>query len=284
MYLHYFGLPEYPFELTPNTQFLFLSKQYEESLECLLYAIRERKGFATLIGEIGTGKTTLCRELLSRLDDTVATSLLFNPLLDTKNLIKSINRDFGCNTNRDDDLNDHIHELNNFLLLLNQNGKNAVVVIDEAQNLSRESLEVIRMLSNLETENQKLLQIILVGQPELDERLHSYELRQLNQRITIRCEFRELNLPETKDYILHRLSKANLKPGSLFFNQSAIKAIYKFSNGVPRLINMLGDRALLTAYVKSERVINKQIVKTALADLRFRKQRNRFFNLFIKKS
>ena len=265
MYLEFFNLKEYPFNVTPDTRFLFLSTQHKEAINCLLYGITERKGFTTLTGEIGTGKTTITREVLNRLDTTIATSLVFNPLLSVDELLKSINQDFGCKETKG--FHTHpIYTLNEFLLEQEQTGKNAVVFIDEAQNLSFEALEAIRMLSNLETEHKKLLQIILIGQPELERKLSSYELRQLNQRISVRYNLTPLNFKETKAYIIHRLFTANTS-GELHFSDGAIKKIYEYSRGTPRLINMVCDRTLLAAYTFGERFVSKKIALHAMNDL-----------------
>jgi general secretion pathway protein A len=266
MYREFFDLKEYPFDMTPDPRFLHLSKQHEEAIATLCYGIHFRKGFVTLTGEIGTGKTTLVREVLNRLDDNVNTSLLLNPLLSILDLLKAINQDFG---NKIDSISpqDQINALNNFLFDGDKNGKNAVVLIDESQNLSFEALEMIRMLSNLETENKKLLQIILVGQPELDQKLKSHNLRQLNQRITVRYKLYPLDFTETKKYIFHRLEIAGGQ-GKLKFEDTAIKRIYKYSNGIPRLINVISDRALLESYVKGKKIVDKKIIKSAISDIR----------------
>ena len=204
MYLKYFNFREYPFNITPASKFLFMARQYHEALDILTYSILERKGFVALTGEIGTGKTTILHELLNRLGDKVDSSLILNPLLSSLDLLRSINHDFG-NEFAGDSVYDALNSLNEFLLDKKRKTKNAIVIIDEAQNLPYSSLEMIRMLSNLETSDKKLLQIILVGQPELEKKLSSFQLRQLNQRIGVRYRLNPLNLNETCEYIFHRL-------------------------------------------------------------------------------
>lgn len=274
MYLHFFHLKEEPFTMTPDPRFLFLSHQHEAAVESLLYGIRYRKGFMALTGEIGTGKTTLCRELLNRLDANVEIAVILNPLLSVPALLKAINRDFG-NDVAGDAVETQIEGLNRFLLARLKEGHNAVVLIDEAQNLSIEALEMTRLLSNLETDQQKLLQIILVGQPELEQTLQSVKLRQLDQRISVRYQLGKLNVDETERYILHRL---NIAGGNGYpqFEPRAFKRIYRATEGYPRLINMVCDRALLAAYARRSHTVNTTIVHEALGDLEGPRRRFRW--------
>lgn len=266
MYLKYFGLNERPFSLTPDSKFLFLTKQYESALDIMNYSVGERLGFAVLSGEVGTGKTTLTREFLNRLNDSVETALLVNPLLSVSELLKAINRDFG-NPVRNLSPQRQIESLNRFLLKQYESGKNAVVVIDEAQNLSFEALEIIRMLSNIETDKAKLLQIILVGQPELMEKLDSHELRQLNQRITARCYLVPLSFIETIRYISHRIVLSGGQ-NKIIFEPRSYEVIFRETKGFPRLINIICDRSLIAAYVADTATITPNIVKQAIRDLR----------------
>jgi len=265
MYLEYFNLKEEPFSITPDPRFLYLSDQYESAIESLLYAIEQRKGFSVLTGEVGTGKTTLCRELLNRLDEKTEVSIVLNPLLSVNGLLKAINADFG-NEIVADNADDHLAVLNHYLLSRVEKGINAVVLIDEAQNLSVEALEMTRLLSNLETDRQKLLQIVLVGQPELEDTLKSFRLRQLNQRISIRQRIGAFSLPKLQEYIVHRLSVAG-GAGHVDFEPGAIKKIHGHSRGYPRLANILCDRVLLAAFARRTRTIDKKIVKESIADL-----------------
>ncbi len=266
MYLNFFRLKEEPFNMTPDPRFMFLSRQHEEALESLLYGIEHRKGFMAIIGGIGTGKTTICRTLINRLDDNVDTSVIFNPMLSVVELLAAINEDFGNKSGADDTVKGQLDALNKFLLRRLRWNKNAVVIIDEAQHLSFESFEMLRMLSNLETENKKLLQIIFLGQPELLEKLKSPELAQLSQRISVRYLLGALNYDETCNYVAHRLSIAGAD-ASLKFEAGAMKKVFEVSGGVPRVINKLCDRTLLTAYAERKLVVDKKMVKRANLDM-----------------
>ena len=266
MYESFFALKEKPFALTPNPRFLFLSKTHNEVYAHLIYGIESRAGFVEVTGEVGTGKTTILRTLLSHLDKSKSrVALIFNPKLTAFELLRNINREFGVD---DDGASnpDLIHALNAFLLAENEAGRTPVLVIDEAQNLSGEVLEQIRLLSNLETEEDKLIQVILVGQPELRHHLSDHSLRQLNQRIAVRYQLRPLNREETTSYILHRLNVAGRPDGNVF-TQSALKKVFQCSGGVPRRINLICDRALLTAYSEERGTVSPRDVKQAVAEL-----------------
>ncbi|MFA5324016.1 MAG: AAA family ATPase, partial [Smithella sp.] len=261
MYAAYFGLKENPFSLSPEPRYLFLSEQHRDALNCLIYGIQERKGFVLLAGDIGMGKTTICRSLLSSLDNSVETALIFNTAVDELDLLETILGEYGIDIKeKSKTKNNFIDILNEFLLKNFAAGKTAVLLIDEAQNLSHGVLEQIRMLSNLETETEKLIQIILIGQPEIKNTLMRPALRQLNERITVRYDLKPLSLPEVRDYIMHRLAIAQ-GPGSLTFTKGAFSLIYNFSEGIPRRINALCDRALLIAYTKNINKINRKIVR-----------------------
>lgn len=265
MYLEYFGLEKEPFSITPDPDFLYWSKQHERIRESLLYGIRQRKGFLLLTGEIGTGKTTLCREIVSQINHDTEVSIILNPLLSTFGLLKAINNDFG-NRVRGKTSEEQLQRLNEFLLKKMLAGRNAVVIIDEAQNLPFEALEMIRLLSNIETDTQKLLQIVLVGQPELEETLQSYALRQLNQRIIIRQRLDILDFDEIRNYIESRLQKSGYKDFRLFDNK-VLRAIYKYTKGSPRMTNILCDRMLLAAFARRTRILTKETIKDAIIDL-----------------
>lgn len=268
MYNSYFSLKETPFNITPDPKFLFMSKRHEEALNILLYGIHERKGFMAVIGEVGTGKTTLCRLILEQMDDKVKTALILNPCLSEIELLRNINKDFGeiGIASSSESKIDLIDQLNRFLLRLISEGKNAVLIIDESQNLTSEVLEQIRLISNLETATEKLIQIILVGQPELDEKLRQARLRQLNQRIAIRCYLEPLTHAEVFAYIQYRLLVAGHR-GNIIFTKKAVNMIYSYSSGIARRINMVCDRALLCAYVKNRVEIDHYIIKEAIKDL-----------------
>ena len=215
-------------------------------------------------GEVGTGKTISLRALLNGLDDTTETSLILNPQLSCLELLETINRDFRRKQSRGS-IKDQIDHLNTFVLECAKKGRNAVVIIDEAQNLSYEALEMTRLLSNLETETDKLLQIVLVGQPELEEKLAQPELRQLRQRIQIYCRLTPLNRDQTERYIIFRIQKAGPQ-AMVAFEKSAVTQIHKYSKGIPRLINVLSDFCLLSAYLNNARVITKQMVRQAFSE------------------
>ncbi len=261
MYQEFHGLREKPFVLTPDPQFLFLSEGHRTAIESLLYGIQQKEGFMVVTGNIGTGKTTISRTLLERLDKTVKTAVIFNSFLTEEELLESILLDFGF-PSKGRTKKERIDALNKLLIYLSSHGKNAVLIIDEAQNLSIPVLEQIRMLSNLETEKEKLLQIILLGQLELDQKLRSDELKQLNQRIAIRHHLVPLTRTEMESYIYQRLMVAGSQ-GSITFSRPALHEIYKFSKGTPRLINLLCDRALLGGLVEQTHHIEKGIIKKA---------------------
>ncbi|MFP6597696.1 MAG: AAA family ATPase, partial [Candidatus Hydrogenedentota bacterium] len=265
MYTEYYGLTEKPFNLTPDPRYLFLSRKHKEAFAHLMYGIRHRSGFVMVSGEIGTGKTTICRSLLKQLDPNIEVALIFNPYLSPQELLKCINRDFGIESESATIL-ELIDELNEYLLLCASEGKNCVLIIDEAQDLSAEILEQIRLLSNLETEKEKLLQIMLIGQPELARKLELNELRQLNQRITARYHLEALGEEETLQYVAFRLRVAGGRK-KVRFTRKAIRVIYEISQGTPRVINALCDRSLLIGYTREIREITPKIVKLAAKEI-----------------
>ncbi|OGR23526.1 MAG: hypothetical protein A2X79_08265 [Desulfuromonadaceae bacterium GWB2_53_15] len=266
MYTKYFGFNEKPFTLTPNPRFIFLSKNHKEAFAHLLYGINNHYGFIELIGEVGTGKTTVLRTLLGQLkDDNYRTALIFNPCLTGVELLRSINHEFGIEA-ESEYANELLVELNRFLLAENAEGRTVVLVIDEAQNLQPEVLEQIRLISNLETENDKLIQIILAGQPELKTLLERPSLRQLNQRIAVRYILKSMNTNETRTYIRHRMDVAG-ETGGVSFSYYAINWIYLYTRGVPRMINILCDRALLIAYGDERRRISSNIITRAIREI-----------------
>ncbi len=266
MYEAFYGLNEKPFNLTPDPKYLYLSEKHKEAFAHLLFGIKNRSGFVMVTGEIGTGKTTICRNLLNQLDEDTELAFVFNPSLNPVELLKRINSEFGVETSAATVL-ELTDVLNQYLLEAAAQGKRCVLVIDEAQNLTPPVLEQIRLLSNLETETEKLLQIILIGQPELVERLELRELRQLNQRITARYHLRPLNEKETLQYIAYRLHVAGGRR-KVRFAKPAIHAVYKYSGGTPRVINAICDRALLIGYTREAHTITKAIVKRAAREIR----------------
>ncbi len=261
MYQEFYGLREKPFVLTPDPQFLYLSDSHRTAIDSLHYGIGQKEGFIVITGDIGTGKTTICRAFLGKLEKNVKTAVIFNSLLSEGKLLESILQDFGF-PSKGRTKHDLINALNQSLLQLLSRGENAVLIIDEAQNLSIPVLEQVRMLSNLETDKEKLLQIILFGQLELDQKLRSSKLKQLNQRIAIRHHLLPLTRMEMESYIYQRLMVAGAQ-GSISFSKSAFNGIYKFSKGTPRLVNLLCDRALLGGFVEQTYQIDRGIIKKA---------------------
>jgi general secretion pathway protein A len=275
MYKNFFGLNERPFKLVPNPAYLFLSKSHEEALAHLTYAVIQGEGFMEITGEVGTGKTTLCRAFLEHLDNDTKVAYIFNPTLDSLELLKAINDEFGIPSDADN-AKDLIDTLNAFLIEQKIQRKNTVLLIDEAQNLTNEVLELLRLLSNLETTKHKLLHIILVGQPELKEKLDSHELRQLRQRISLSCRLMPLSFKDVRNYIQHRLHVASGKP-EIQFAEAAYRSIYNYSKGIPRLINIVCDRALLTAFGLDQKEITQKIVRASIKELTHRSDiKNRF--------
>ena len=267
MYQDYFGFKEPPFTLTPNPEYLFLSRCHQEAYAHLLYAIESRAGFIELSGEVGTGKTTLIRTLLAELPpEKYRTALIFNPTLSPLGLLQEINREFGLPFGSSESRDLH-QLLNEFLLAENAADRTVILVIDEAQNLSRDVLEQIRLISNLETEREKLVQIVLVGQPELRELLARDDLRQLRQRITVRYHLGRMDRGDVHDYIRHRIRIAAAGREPVTFAKSAVKRLAAWSQGLPRLINSGCDRALLLAYTRDSREITAKMVAAALDDL-----------------
>ena len=274
MYLEFFGLREKPFGLTPDPKFLFFSEKHREALDHLLYGIHQKEGFVLISGDTGTGKTTLCRALLERLDPReVATSLILNPLLNEEELLKAILEDFGL-PSAGATRKELLDVLNRFLLKTLAAGRTAVLIIDEAQHLSTECLEQVRLLSNLETHKEKLIQIILVGSEELPAKLEAFELRHLQQRISLRYHLRPLDKRETRSYLQHRLNMARAA-GSTSFDKGAYREIYRFSKGVPRLINIIAERTLLAAYLAESRKVRKTHVIEGKQSLNGRLPRSR---------
>lgn len=265
MYEKFFSFKERPFKLVPNPAYLFLSKSHQEAMAHLVYAAGAGDGFLEITGEVGTGKTTLCRAFLDRLDSRTEAAYIFNPVLDSLGLLKAINDEFGISS-EPDSRKALLDILNRFLIATKSGGRDAVLVIDEAQNLSPEVLEQIRLISNLETTRDKLLQIVLIGQPELREMLDSRELRQLRQRITLSCRLAPLDRDETESYIRHRIRVASGRTDDLF-TQRAIRIIHRYSGGIPRLINMACDRSLLMAYSFDKAVVDGKVAEDASLEL-----------------
>jgi len=271
MHEEYYGFAEKPFSLTPDPKYLYKSESHANAFDLLQYAIRRREGFVVVTGDIGTGKTTLCRAILEQLDRRTFTALVLNPFLSEEDLLRLILQDFGV-VSRDEmkrgrlagvSKQDLIETLNEFLLSLLPLRAGALLIIDEAQNLPRQVLEQIRILSNLETDKEKLLQIVLVGQLNLKDLLRSPELRQLDQRVSIRYELKPLTREETSAYIAHRLTIAG--GGSVVgFSPKALDLVHRYTNGIPRLINLVCDRALLGGYsARTNRITHEMVIAAA---------------------
>ena len=265
MYTEFFGLDERPFALAPDPKYMFMGRSHREAFAHLVYGIEQGEGFIEVIGQVGTGKTTLCRTLLARLGSDLELAYIFNPSQTEIELLSSINREFGLRA-RGATRGELIDELNFFLLEKYSAGRQVLLVIDEAQNLGPAVLEQIRLLSNLETENGKLIQIVLIGQPELDENLRRGDLRQLRQRISVRWQLRPFERDEVLEYLEHRLRVAGLRSPNPF-TASAARAMYRVSRGVPRILNAVADRALLAAYSRGERSIDAALVYRAAREL-----------------
>lgn len=268
MYCSFYGFREKPFNITPNPRYIFLEKQHQEAFAHLLYGIEHHAGFIELTGEVGTGKTTILRALLEQLDPELhRVALIFNPRLSALELMRSINREFGLSHGDDLGIGQLLDLLYQFLLQENADGHTVTLIIDEAQNLHPYLLEQIRLISNLETATDKLIQIVLAGQPELNTLLAKPELRQLAQRITVRCQLGPLPRESLKAYLDHRLLIAS-GYRTVDFSDAAIKKIYSFSKGVPRLINIIADRALLVAFNAEKREVTADHVTQALREVR----------------
>lgn len=275
MFEKFFGLTENPFNLTPDPKYLYLSGIHKEAIAHLRYGINERKGFVLLTGEVGAGKTTVCRALLSSLPSETRTALIFNPTLTDIELLQSINQDFGLSA-KEKSKKALLDELNAFLLTVREESGNAVLVIDECQNLTPEVLEQVRLLSNLETEKEKLLQIIMIGQPELNAILSAPGLRQINDRIVLRYHMGLLSRSEVRDYIAHRLLIAG-SHGDIKFTAPALHLIYAYSRGLPRRINAAAERCLLIAFLKGKHSVDRDIAREALKELKGEQQRRPAF-------
>ena len=265
MYQKYFGIEENPFALTPDPRYLLMTEGHQEALAHLLYGVSESGGFVLLTGEVGTGKTSVCRCLLEQLPPEAEVALILNPKLSEIELLAGICDELGIKHPETRSLKVMVDLLSDHLLRLYSDGRHAVLIVDEAQNLSPDVLEQVRLLTNLETDKRKLLQIILIGQPELDDLLNRRELRQLAQRFTSRTHLQPLNAAETRAYIAHRLDVGGLSTET--FSSGACAEVYRRSGGVPRLINSLCDRCLLAAYTRETKRVDRSMVRVAAAEV-----------------
>jgi MSHA biogenesis protein MshM len=265
MYRTHFALREPPFGLTPDTAFAFACTPHQEALNTLLVALTNGEGFMKVTGEVGTGKTLLCRRFLSQLDNDIVTAYIPNPLLDSHGLLLALAEELRVDFDRDDDPPRLLKALNHVLLEYARAGKRVVICLDEAQAIPLETLESLRLLSNLETEKRKLFQVVLFGQPELDKRLAHESVRQLQQRITFQYHLSPLSRSELEYYIAHRLKVAGYL-GDRLFNGAALDTLYRASRGVPRLINVVAHKSMLAAYGQGHHYVSAAHVRKAAAD------------------
>ncbi|MCH7644273.1 MAG: AAA family ATPase [Myxococcales bacterium] len=265
MYCKFYGLIRPPFEMTPDPAFLYLGETHREGLAILVYGVRSRKGFVMLTGEVGTGKTTLLHALLAQLDASTDSAYIFNPRLEPLDFFKLLFDDLGiqetCTSKAE-----YLLALNHFLIDRLKNDRTVLLIVDEAQNLSREMLEEIRLLSNLETPNSKLIQIVLAGQPELGEMLDRDDLRQLRQRIVLRHELKPFDAAELEYYVEERLRLAGYT-GKGIFKRSALRELFAVTGGVPRLVNVVCDGAFLTGYGRDQSTLGAEVIREVANDL-----------------
>ncbi|MEE9393066.1 MAG: AAA family ATPase [Planctomycetota bacterium] len=266
MYESHFGFERSPFNNTPDTSFYFPSERHNEALAQLLYTVTARKGFAVVTGEIGAGKTTLCRALFRQLDEEeTVTALITNPRLTGIQLLYAVAREFGLDVEGKHRVG-ILDAINDFLIRMLGQDKNVVLIIDEAQNLPLSTMEEVRLISNLETETEKLIQILLLGQPELKEKIQHRSLKQLRQRIAMRYHLEALDVTETLQYIKHRMKIAG--PHHIVrFSNRALPMVHRYSGGIPRLINLVCDRALITAYAENDARITSRVVMAAIREI-----------------
>jgi general secretion pathway protein A len=269
MYKKFFGLTRNPFEISPDPYFLFATVRHNEALASIVHGVLRHKGFIVITGEVGTGKTLLVRCLLELLRrQEIASANVFNPCLSPLEFLRYIVGDLGLK-NGSQDKGSLLLELNNYLITRHRKNTTTVLIVDEAQDLESELLEEIRLLTNLETSQQKLLQIVLVGQPELDQRMDSPELRQLKQRIALRCQLEPLQEHEAKSYILRRLQRAGANShATTMFPDETMSAVYRYSKGIPRLINTVCENALIAAYAEKAQAVRLEVIDEVAKDLR----------------
>lgn len=265
MYLYHFGLRQLPFTITPNTQFYCESKSHAEAVKVVLTALKTGEGFIKVTGEVGTGKTLLCRRLLEEIPDYFRTAYVPDSYLNPEELRRAIAHELEVDTQAIETEHQLARALQQRLVQINQSGQSVVLLIDEAQALPEDSLEAVRLLSNLETETRKLIHIVLVGQPELDDRLQQHRFRQLRQRISFSYRLTAMNAAETAQYIGHRMTVAGYK-GAPIFSAPVVTGVYQASRGIPRLVNMLCHKMLLLAYGEGRHHLTLKDLKLAAAD------------------
>jgi MSHA biogenesis protein MshM len=265
MYLAHFGLQESPFGITPDTSFAYACASHQEALNTLLVAVKNGEGFIKITGEVGTGKTLLCRKFLATLDDTYVSAYIPNPYLEPRTLLLALAEELGVTLGKEDDQHHLIKGLSQALLGFAGQGKSVVLCLDEAQAMPIETLEALRLLTNLETEKRKLLQVVLFGQPELDDKLAEDSVRQLRQRITFQYRLGELGRTELDYYLAHRLRVAGYR-GNRLVAESAVRTLHRASRGIPRLVNVLAHKAMLLAFGEGAQQVTRQHVRAAASD------------------
>lgn len=265
MYLYHFGLRELPFSLTPNTNFYLPLQSHSEAMQVLLTALKTGEGFIKVTGEVGTGKTLLCRKLLNEIPDAFEVAYIPNPALSPEEMRYALASELGIKGLSRINQQQLSQKIQLKLLEHNQQGKGVVLIIDEAQTIPWETFEALRLFTNLETESRKLIQVVLFGQPELDKMLATHRLRQLRQRITFSYQLRGLTPSELNQYVQHRLLVAGFDSGNLF-DSRALAALHKYSNGVPRLVNVMCHKALMLVYGEGEQTVNKKHIRLAAQD------------------
>jgi MSHA biogenesis protein MshM len=272
MYQSHFGLRELPFGLTPDTSFAYTSTSHQEALNTLLIAAKNGEGFIKITGEVGTGKTLLCRTFLAALEPNVVSVYIPNPFLQPGALLRVVAEELGVTPHRDDDQHDVMKALTKTLLNLAAADKSVVICLDEAQAMPIESLEALRLLTNLETEKRRLLQVVLFGQPEIDTKLALESVRQLRQRITFQYRLRALTRAEMTSYLAHRLRAAGYR-GAGVFGKAAVRVLHRASNGVPRLVNIIAHKAMLLAYGEGAQEVSARHIRAAVSDTPAARQR-----------
>ncbi len=280
MYASHFGLTELPFSITPDTSFFYGHSSYQDALNTLLVSVRSGEGFIKVVGEVGTGKTLLCRKLLASLEEDFVTAYIPNPYLEPLTLLLAVADELGVAY--DSEANQHhlLKSITAFLVDVHARGKRVVLCLDEAQAMPIETLEALRLLSNLETERRKLLQVVLFGQPELDVRLDDPSIRQLRQRISFSCNLGAMSVEDVEYYVAHRLGVAGYR-GPRLFSREAVRTLHRASRGIPRLVNILAHKAMIAAFGEGVHLVGMRYVKEAVADtestrLRLTPQRVRF--------
>jgi MSHA biogenesis protein MshM len=273
MYKTHFGLRELPFGLTPDTSFFLAASNYQEALNTLLIAAKNGEGFIKIVGEVGVGKTLLCRKFMASLDKTFVTAYIPNPLLEPRTLMMALADELEIRLDKSVDQHQLLKSVNHRLLVLAREGKRVILCLDEAQAMPVETLEALRLLTNLETGKRKLLQIVMFGQPELDRKLRHESIRQLNQRIALHYHLGPLSRDDMEFYVAHRLSVAGYT-GSRLFDRGAIRALYKASGGIPRLVNILSHKSLMLAFGEGKQEINARYVNSAAKDTGAAKMRS----------